>query len=245
VICEGQIKLLARAVMDDDRVYGSTELHPSAREAIARIAQASSERGMKLKDFHAILHGAGYQVPARTLRRWKARVANGEPILSPNKHSGRPKALTPSQLQELVGFVLYCNLAKDLVRLPDLERFCEEELKVDVSRPTLTRHMHESGFSSQRVRKKATGWKVSYADMVTVYAKFVRRMHTKVLRGIPACKIASLDFVYTRHSTRSLTSYAPRSGYPLVHVGPVITFSYVLSLFLRICYFRPILYQLV
>jgi transposase len=231
--------------MDDERVYGSTALHPSTRETIGRIAEAAAQGGMKPKEFDVILHAAGYRVPARTLRMWKARVANKEPVISPNKNSGRPNVLSSSQLQELVGFVLYCNLVKDLVRLPDLEEFCQQELKVAVSRPTLTRHMHESGFSSQRVRKKATGWKVSYVDMITVYANFVRLMHSTVLRGVPASKIASFDFVYTRHTTRSLTSYAPRSGYPLVHVGPVITFSYVVALFLKSCYFQPILYQLV
>jgi transposase len=76
---------------------------------IARVADAYAAEGVSYKRQREIYAEAGYEVSERTLRRHRACEDEGQPALSSDKGSGRPKALTDQQIMIFVGWVLNQN----------------------------------------------------------------------------------------------------------------------------------------
>ncbi len=79
------------------------------------MANAYMAEGVSYKRQREIYAEAGYEVSERTFRRHRANEDEGQAVLSADKSSGRPKALTDLQIMIFVGWILNQNAKNEKV----------------------------------------------------------------------------------------------------------------------------------
>jgi len=97
-----------------------------------------------VQEVAAIFAEAGYGVAGETLRRWTNAVDGSQPVTSPHKHSGAPKALDEEQRRVAAGWVL-CQERK--VGCRQFRAFVSKSFGTDISQPTASRYLDELDLS--------------------------------------------------------------------------------------------------
>jgi len=138
---------------DDER------LSEDARLLLGALFSAWRRRGEKTSDFQGLLKEAGYLIPVRNLSRWRRIAEDPRPPTIPHQSVGRAAVLQPAEIKVVVGHVLAQNLANEIVSLETVRTFVLERLGKKVSPSTVSRLLHDSGFSSRTAQQKSAGFR--------------------------------------------------------------------------------------
>lgn len=74
--------------------YAAASYMPEVKDVLARVALTLKKRGDDAEAVLGVFKDAGYDVRRLTLYEWMSKVESDEPIISPEKGSGRPSNLT-------------------------------------------------------------------------------------------------------------------------------------------------------
>jgi hypothetical protein len=146
-------------------------------------------------------------------------VHEGASVLSVDKSSGRPKALTDRQILVFAGWVFAQNDANEKVDLEGSVSFVEEQLGAEVSKETVRRVLVQSGFLSLKGRRQTVGYKFDLDALIDLYEKDLERLWALGIKDLPPARLACMDSSSLGWRLLSRKSYFPKGGQPKIREG--------------------------
>lgn len=201
----------AQRALEEDLEGDSLDTVPmEGRTVIARLCEAYVASGHSVHDFRLLCENAGYNVPKSTLERWRRNVSKDGNALPGGEERGRPRALSEEQEGQFVGWVYWKNVNNQIVQLQTCLDFLKDSFGVVMSASTVHEYLMRNGFSSLKMKRKTSGYKLSVDSLVKMAFEWLRKHWRLLTRG----EIWSIDCTLTGHRTDTLRSYAPEGGPP-------------------------------
>ena len=153
------------------------------------------------KNFLKLLKKSRYAISDRSLRRWQQRYHEGRAAVLAHHVNPRSEVLTEEHKLLIAGYILRCldvNEPKDNLEVCE---WLKHNLDVKVSSQTVRLVTRSMGFSSQAVRTKRSGYKLTRTASAELYAKYLNEIARPTLRSNPSELVCSIDFTYTSHFT--------------------------------------------
>jgi hypothetical protein len=72
-------------------------------------------------------------------------------------------------------------------------RFVKESFAIDVSEETVRRVLLQSGFSSQKTRRRTAGYKFDLEPLIGLYEKDLERLWALGIKDLPPQRVACMD----------------------------------------------------
>lgn len=189
--------------------YPSTELTPSQRELIARLAGPLQARGISRAVLRDLLAEAHFLISKASLDRWvHSHLTTGQ-VFAVATARGSAPLLDSEQREIAAGWVLSQNEANQTVSLASFVDFCASVLGVELGQTTVHDYLHALGFSSKVSQVKSRGYTIDVETLSRMMIQWKRaRARAGDLKGL----VASVDFTFTGHRTDRRVSYAPVGG---------------------------------
>jgi hypothetical protein len=176
----------------------------AARDTVAKIARAFIGDGGTQRDFSALCEKADLRVPTSTLSRWIVNLDAHGAALPGGEDRGRPKALSDEETRLLVGYILFGNANNLKISLLDAHTFVCEELHLDVVQSTTHNYVTDQGFTSRKMKVKASGYKLNRSEMSDLAFGWLQKNWRLLKLGEVWC----IDCTFTGHRTDVYYSYA-------------------------------------
>jgi transposase len=187
--------------------YDACELTPEVRELVGKLFLHGKEFDIDKSVLVDLLEVCDVSVSDRTIFRWKKKVKQNLPVISPSKASGKPRTLSKEQDLVTVGYILVQILEKQQITRGTILNFLRENWSITVDRSTISRWFNEWGVVWKAGQSRTTGYKVVITDATKEYDLFLRDKCHPLIRNKDLSKIASFDFTYTQMSRRKLSSF--------------------------------------
>lgn len=189
----------------------------SDRALLARLAFELEKDGVPRATFRAALGRAGYRLEKRTLNHQIATFAATGSVFSTEsdkagKHAGRAPAWSAQQRQVAKGWVLTQISLGKIVSLESCASFGETHFGVRISLSTAFNLLHESGFSSRKMKKRGRGFTIDSEQCVALMLEWHATMRKAGLFALPRSHVHCIDFTYTSQRTSADRSFAPVGG---------------------------------
>lgn len=150
--------------------YASAGTPLVVKDYRAELVVALKKLGVSVDVFLAANNETRFPVSRSTLFEHVAAIERGEAPLSSEKRSGRPGALTGEQWDIVCGAILY---AEEKCDLSWVKAFIEDAFDVDVSEPTISRHLKENHLTLQMVGQRPMPKGMSREEYVSIYYDFL------------------------------------------------------------------------
>ncbi len=185
-----------------------------SRDVVARIGEAFVQTGGTAVAFSSLCSEAGFSVPPSSLSRWRANIDEHGNALPGGGNRGRPRALDDEQTRRFVGFILFRNANNLCVALADVRGYICDSLLVDASESAVHNWLKEQGFTSQKMKRKSGGYKLSRTEMTDMAFEWLKKEWRMLKRG----EIWCIDCTFLGHRLDTFYSYAPAgSPQPLLN----------------------------
>lgn len=177
----------------------------SGREVLGRIYSGLSCKNWSAKKFVNFCDSIGINTSKPTLSRLKSLFESAGRVDSVHDHRGAKTALELQEKLILCGWVFEKFNNNNAANLDDVIKFCESSFGVSMSRSTAHSYIHNLGFKWKKCKKKKSGFRPSKRSLITQAIDFLISLDRPMLPE----QVASLDFTYLTHRTRSPHGYGP------------------------------------
>ena len=178
------------------------------KDALSRVADAMLRAGLKMPFVLNVLDSAGFETSPGTIYDHVKKLRTLGTTYREIETRGREKLLDDDHIELLIGHVLYANEKNKAVTTKDVQKFCNDEFKVQLSGKTVRRYLNDSGFSSRLLKTKTGGFKLTNKQMAKQILEWLLQNRDKIFQGFDRFKIVSFDFTYTSHMTERPRTYA-------------------------------------
>jgi hypothetical protein len=141
-------------------------------------------------------------------------VHEGAPVLSADKSSGRPRALTDRQILLFVGWVLHQNDDNEIVGIAECRSFIEDTYGFEVAQGTVHKYLMQNGFASRKTQRRTAGYKFDFDldALIDLYEKDLERLWALGIKDVRPEHLACMDSSSTDWCMLVRKTYFPSGG---------------------------------
>jgi len=200
----------------DDR-----RMSEDARLLVGGLFSVWRRRGNKTRDFQGLLEEAGYHIQVRNLSRWRRVFEDPRPPTTISVSVGRAAVLEPAETKVVVGHVLARNFANEIVSLETVRTYIRERLGKKVSPSTVSRLLHDSGFSSRTAQQRSAGFRADLGKMAEIMFSWLISQRAMGSFDVEKSLFGTMDFTYTSHRTTRAKTFSPIGGYVFLYFSKI------------------------
>lgn len=177
----------------------------SGREVLGRIFSGLSVKKWSAKKFIDLCDSVGIDTAQPTLSRLKSSFESRGQVESVDDHRAAKTVLDLHEKLILCGWIFERYDKNKAVNLDEVMEFCQSSFDANMSRSTAHNYVHSLGFKWKKCKKKKSGFRPSKHNLISQAIDFL----ISLARPMVPAQVASLDFTYLTHRTRSPHGYGP------------------------------------